>query len=37
MSISRLFHEGQPKKVLKLIDTKVLSSGITILFYAPTE
>ncbi len=31
----RLFHEGQPKKVLRLIDTKVLTSGITILFYAP--
>lgn len=31
----RLFHEGQPKKILKLIDTKVLTAGITILFYAP--
>ncbi len=33
----RLFQEGQPKKILKLIDTKVFASGITLLFYAPAD
>ena len=31
----RLFHDGLPQKVLKLIDTRVLTSGITLLFYVP--
>lgn len=31
----RLFQDGQPKKILKLIDTKVFASGITLLFYVP--
>jgi dihydrofolate reductase len=33
----RLFHEGMPKTVLKLVDTKPFSSGIVVLTYQSAE